>query len=344
MDGNMDGNIAINPPTPKNDKQIVIFLIISMSSAIMLYFFIFFVHDILNASYDNRDKMRIISEPAQILHEYSVFIKLLLSILSKSETPLAKYVTLQAGELYNAIFTTFPETIGAPDSVIRYIKQMPKVFAGRPHIQNIVNNIIIFFEEHKIFDKMMADVAKDIVNLASTYFSITYGVTIDTGALKILDTDTQNILEKLPEDQHNFQLIITFLINYFNGLKTLPRLNANLHLIVNSDQRLDIYISYIRYFMICLDVIKDCFYGKNTKTFDEELKKRLKGNTDFEILDKLYKVNKKITFLLLNILNKSYEDSLKGGKRRKSRKNRKNKMGKTSKKRFKSRKRYYKTK
>jgi hypothetical protein len=338
---------VINKPSPKSDKDTIFFLIISISSVIMLYFFIFFVHDILNASYDNRDNMRFISEPAQILHEYSVFIKLLLSILSKSENPLAKYITLQAGELYNDIFTTFPKTIGAPDSVIKYIQDMPKVFAGRPHIQNIVYKVIDFFQEHKIFDEMMVDVAKDIVKLASIYFNITYGLTIDRGALKILDRDTQNLLQNLPVDQNLSVTPNITLIKYFSGLKTLSQANANLHVIVNSGQRLDIYNSYINYFIICLEVIKDCFDGKCTKKFNEELKERLKGEINFEILDTLYKVHYKIQLLFLNILIESYNESLKGGRRRKSRKNRKNnknKMSKTSKKRFKSKRRYSKTK
>jgi len=146
-------------------------IITTLASLITFVILIFIFHKILNATYDFR-KLIPVSELAQTLHNYTVLLNYFRRILSESDSVNAENLLLLLDTIYYVIFLIIPEKIGLPDEVREYILKMPKVFAGRPHIQAFLKFLIDYLEQNG-FNKDIVNIMNQALEIASDFFRIT---------------------------------------------------------------------------------------------------------------------------------------------------------------------------
>ena len=333
--------------------------ILTIASLITLCINLFIFHKILNVAYDYR-KLIPGAQLAQTLHNYTVLLNYFRKIISNSDSIYSENLLLFLDTIYYVIFVIIPDKIGLPNEVRQYIIQMPKVFAGRPHIKAFLTSIVDYLEKNG-FNEDILKIMNESLELASDFFRITYGLTLDRGAIQNLSTITIQAVTEF--DSENNKLLLSPTPNKLTlGLNILKEcfekitsVNSALRGTVDFEERNEeigkVIGNTIDYIGANVQVLyRRNIEGDTKKSLEQMLESETSKIVFFEggFIEKVVILEGSIKELL-----KKYMPLLKsqlppaeeiGGRRRKSRKNKGNKKSKTSKKRFKSRKRYYKTK
>ena len=333
--------------------------ILTIASLITLCINLFIFHKILNVTYDYR-KLIPGAQLAQTLHNYTVLLNYFRKIISNSDSIYSENLLLFLDTIYYVIFVIIPDKIGLPNEVRQYIIQMPKVFAGRPHIKAFLTSIVDYLEKNG-FNEDILKIMNESLELASDFFRITYGLTLDRGAIQNLSTITIQAVTEF--DSENNKLLLSPTPNKLTlGLNILKEcfekitsVNSALRGTVDFEERNEeigkVIGNTIDYIGANVQVLyRRNIEGDTKKSLEQMLESETSKIVFFEggFIEKVVILEGSIKELL-----KKYMPLLKsqlppaeeiGGRRRKSRKNKGNKRSKTSKKRFKSRKRYYKTK
>ena len=333
--------------------------ILTIASLITLCINLFIFHKILNVTYDYR-KLIPGAQLAQTLHNYTVLLNYFRKIISNSDSIYSENLLLFLDTIYYVIFVIIPDKIGLPNEVRQYIIQMPKVFAGRPHIKAFLTSIVDYLEKNG-FNEDILKIMNESLELASDFFRITYGLTLDRGAIQNLSTITIQAVTEF--DSENNKLLLSPTPNKLTlGLNILKEcfekitsVNSALRGTVDFEERNEeigkVIGNTIDYIGANVQVLyRRNIEGDTKKSLEQMLESETSKIVFFEggFIEKVVTLEGYIKELL-----KKYMPLLKsqlppaeeiGGRRRKSRKNKGNKKSKTSKKRFKSRKRYYKTK
>ena len=333
--------------------------ILTIASLITLCINLFIFHKILNVAYDYR-KLIPGAQLAQTLHNYTVLLNYFRKIISNSDSIYSENLLLFLDTIYYVIFVIIPDKIGLPNEVRQYIIQMPKVFAGRPHIKAFLTSIVDYLEKNG-FNEDILKIMNESLELASDFFRITYGLTLDRAAIQNLSTITIQAVTEF--DSENNKLLLSPTPNKLTlGLNILKEcfekitsVNSALRGTVDFEERNEeigkVIGNTIDYIGANVQVLyRRNIEGDTKKSLEQMLESETSKIVFFEggFIEKVVILEGSIKELL-----KKYMPLLKsqlppaeeiGGRRRKSRKNKGNKKSKTSKKRFKSRKRYYKTK
>jgi len=335
-------------------------IITTLASLITFVILIFIFHKILNATYDFR-KLIPVSELAQTLHNYTVLLNYFRRILSESDSVNAENLLLLLDTIYYVIFLIIPEKIGLPDEVREYILKMPKVFAGRPHIQAFLKFLIDYLEQNG-FNEDIVNIMNQALEIASDFFRITYAFTLDSGASQTLSKITIQAITEF--DSENNALMLTSKPNKLTlGLDIFKRcfekitnVNSGLRVTMDSDSRSEDIGKVIGNTLNYINANLQVLYQRNIKGddktgYDDMIYSQTKELVPFEpsFIEKIDKLQSSIQELLYKYMpfikkQMPLAEEVEGGKRRKTRKNKKNKKSKTNKKRFKSRKRYSRNK
>ena len=179
--------------------------ILTIASLITLCINLFIFHKILNVTYDYR-KLIPGAQLAQTLHNYTVLLNYFRKIISNSDSIYSENLLLFLDTIYYVIFVIIPDKIGLPNEVRQYIIQMPKVFAGRPHIKAFLTSIVDYLEKNG-FNEDILKIMNESLELASDFFRITYGLTLDRGAIQNLSTITIQAVTEF--DSENNKLLLS---------------------------------------------------------------------------------------------------------------------------------------
>jgi hypothetical protein len=344
------------PITEQTQKDIITTLASLITFVILLFIF----HKILNAAYDYR-KLIPGSQLAQTLHNYTVLLNYFRRILSESDSKYTENLIILLDTIYYVVFLIIPEKIGLPDEVREYILKMPKVFAGRPHIQAFLKILIGYLEQNGFNDDIV-NIMNESLELASDFFRITYAFTLDRGAIDTLSKITIQAITEF--DSETNALILAPQPNKLSvGLDIFKRcfekitnVNSALRSTMDFESRSEdigkVIINSLDYINANLQVLyRRNIKGDNKTGYDDMLYSQTRELVPYEpnFIGKIDKLQSSIEELLYKYMpfikqQMPLAEEVEGGKRRKSRKNKKNKRTKTNKKRFKSRKRYSRNK
>jgi hypothetical protein len=262
--------------------------------------------------------------------------------------------------IYYVIFVIIPDKIGLPDEFKEYIIKSPKVFAGRPHIQAFLKSIIDYLEKNG-FNEDIVTIMNQSLELASEFFRITYGFTLDSGATTnlakitiqaVTEFDSENSMLLLSPSPNKLSLGLNI---FTKCLEKITNVNSALRGTVDFEERSEeigkVIGNTIDYIGANVQVLyRRNIEGDTKKSLEQMLQSETSKIVFFEggfiekvviLEDSIKELLKKYMPLLKRQLPPAEEI---GGRRRKSRKNKGNKRSKKSKKRFKSRKIYYKPK
>jgi hypothetical protein len=333
--------------------------ILTIASLITLCISLFIFHKILNVAYDYR-KLIPGSQLAQTLHNYTVLLNYFRKIISNSESIYAENLLILLDTIYYVIFVIIPDKIGLPDEFKEYIIKSPKVFAGRPHIQAFLKSIIDYLEKNG-FNEDIVTIMNQSLELASEFFRITYGFTLDSGATTnlakitiqaVTEFDSENSMLLLSPSPNKLSLGLNI---FTKCLEKITNVNSALRGTVDFEERSEeigkVIGNTIDYIGANVQVLyRRNIEGDTKKSLEQMLQSETSKIVFFEggfiekvviLEDSIKELLKKYMPLLKRQLPPAEEI---GGRRRKSRKNKGNKRSKKSKKRFKSRKIYYKPK